>query len=126
MLRQTDWIARMTREELATLDGLLFGTERLVDALESTFTCEQGPPLRQRLDAMRRELERLVDSMQIELLARHARQKRGAGRLPAQRSGAEQRLGPPGQRDASQSSFVPPRAASPVSGLQKSPAALSA
>jgi hypothetical protein len=115
----------MTREDLSTLDGLLFGTERLVDALESTFTSEQGPPLRQRLDSMRRDLERLVDAMQLELLARHAQRKRDGGGLAARTSWAERRPGSQRLLDAPRPGFVP-RAASTASGLQKRSAAVPA
>lgn len=67
---------RVTAEELSTFEGLVAGTERLVTMLETGLGWQKGPPLRQRLDAMKRELERLVDGVQMELLYQHAERKR--------------------------------------------------
>lgn len=58
------------------LEGLVTGTERLVAALESSLGWQQGAPLRQRLDAVRRELERLVDGAQLEILRQAEQRKR--------------------------------------------------
>lgn len=69
---------RVTADELSTLEGLVTGTEHLVTMLETSLGWHKGPPLRQRLGAMRRELERLVDEVQMELLYQHAERKRAA------------------------------------------------
>lgn len=125
MLRQADGITRITREEVSTLAGLLFGTERLVDALEATFADEQGPPLRQRLDAMRRDLERLVDNMQLELLVQHERRNRNGSGFTVRETWADRQLLQSRLRDSSRSSLAP-RAASAVSDLEERTAAISA
>jgi hypothetical protein len=125
MLRQADRITGITREEVSTLDGLLFGAERLVDALEATLAGEQGPPLRQRLDAMRRDLERLVDTMQLELLVQHERRKRDSSRFTVRQTWTERRLLQSRLRDASRSSLSA-RAAAVASGFAERVAAVSA